>query len=553
MRRFLRYKELSLFVLVLGLLSVAFAGPLLASVLKRGVALFLLNGSRDGWWAPYFRSAAFAIATSLVCIPIGFWIALILKDCHKVLGMLLALLMAPILMGSVAIAFCVKLDVIHSSIVTRLIENRAFVPTWGLMLSCQAWQLLTLSTYLFWFRLQQVPVSVLRFAAASRLTGFEYIRDVYWPQTKNLAGILAIFSTTISFYAFATFALVIRASPGTGTELASNWLLRLYNFYSSLDPRIASARCLAMSAVAIFVAVLTILCSVYLTLSCLDLSVRGLARWGNSGPAHRHPVRSTALAVCVLLAAAFPMFGLLPYLDLSNFIPANEFLRSVGLAFAASLVAVVVSIILGISGRLLLRRTMERFDSRSALVFAGVYFLQVVPGIAIALCGYYWLAVIAASASLAQWVPVLWLICQVIIALPLTASFVQLSHFRVRTDEIDFQESAKIGLYDIVSQSFVRRFSLDYVLVGIYGFSVIWTESTINSTLSNLSQSIPSVAVELTQRVDGRGGSYPQAANLIAATLFPIFAGLVLWVFNARRRSILSPDRYSAPTDRRGD
>lgn len=538
MRRIVRYPQLLLPVIAFGLLTVIFASPLLNAVAHEDIRSVFANCYGDGWCAPFARSASFAIITTLVCVPVGFLLALLAKDCVNSLRMPLAVLMMPMLMGGVAVAFCVKLDILHSALVVTLISNRSFLPTWGLMLLAQAWQLLTLSIYLFWFRLQLIPSGTLSFAATSGLSPFEYVRDVYWPHTRNLAGILALFFATTSFYEFIKFYLIIRASQGGHTELTSHYLLRLYSFYAGVDPRIASSKSLAMAAVAIPIAIATALTAVIATLSGIDVCARFLANVSKRST-RRRVARSNVVAIGTMLMAILPLGGLIPYLKWTGFASLGDFPRSVFLAFIASLVALVVSILLGISGRLLLRRTMERFDSHSALVFAVLYFLQVVPAIGIALCGYYWLDVIASRGGVAEWVPVLWLACQVIIALPLTASFVQVSHFRVATTELDFQESSKVGLGDLIWHTFLRRFSLDYLLVAIFGFSIIWTESTVNSTLSNLSRSIPSLAVELTQRVDGRGASYSEAAGLILATLVPVLLGLTLWIFDTWRRKLL--------------
>ncbi len=548
MRRILRYPQLSAIGCLLGIISLSFAWPLLASVTHGWFGVVESNFSGDGWGIPFARSAIFSVLCTVLSISLGFLIAVLARDCSGITAILFALLMVPMLMGGVAVAFCVKVDILHSVLVTNLILNRAFIPTWGLMLLAQAWQTLPLSVYLFWFRLQQTPVDLRRFSIANHLTAYEHIRDIAWPFCRNLAGMMGLFFSTISFYEFIKFALIIRASPGGSTELASHWLLRLYDFYATLDPRVAVAKCLAMSALAIIVATSIVFCSVQLALRSVDLAVLGLAKLAGRSNTKPHPGRSNVVAICVMLLTLVPMLGLAQYVTPHNFIDISEFSRSAALAFAAALVTLLVSVTLGISGRLIFRRLMERFDSRSAIIFAALYFLQVIPPIGIALCGYYWLGAFASYGNVASWIPGLWLICQVIIALPITASFVQLSHFRVATTEIDFQESARVGLVDIVWNSFIRRFTIDYMLVTVFGFSIIWTESTINSTISDLSQNIPSVSVELAQRVDGRGASYPEAANLILSTLLPVVLGLLLWVYNSQRNNLLLPSK----SDREG-
>jgi ABC-type sugar transport system permease subunit len=540
MRRALRYPQLTFLTVVLALLSFSFAWPLFSSITHNWFGLLGSTCPDDGWCIPFARSALFAIASTLFAVIPGFLIALAAKDCNRSVGTLLAVLMLPMLTGAVAIGFCIKLDILRSTFVTSLIANRSFVPTWGLMLLVQMWQLLTLSIYLFWFRLQQVPGALVRFSVANNLSQYEKIRDIYWPFTKNLAGMLSLFTTSISFYEFIKFNLVIRASRGGGTELASHWLLRFYNFYSTVDPRIAIAKCLGVAVLAVILATIIIFLTIVLTLSTIGFYTRCAAQWGGAETSDVRRTRSNVVAILLIVITLAPLCGLVSYLNFSYFVPIDEFFRSVVLAAGAALLTTAVAIFLGVSGRLLLKQLMERFTSRSAIAFAVLYFIQVIPAIGIALCGYYWLGVLASHGRVGDLVPVLWLVCQLIIALPVITSFVLVSHFRVGTYEIDFQESFKVGFLDLVLNSFIRRFTFDYLLAGVFAFSMIWTESTINSTISDLSRNIPSISVELAQRVDGRGASYPEAANLIVATLFPVLLTLALWLYNARRSDMLT-------------
>jgi ABC-type sugar transport system permease subunit len=549
--RILRYPQLSVLLLLVGLASVTFVFPVAISMVRVGARVIVDNRTGDGWGLPVLRSTLFALITTVLVVSLALAVAILAKDCARGLHYGLVLLMLPMLMGAVSAAFSVKLDLLHSSAAVRLLADRSFLPTWGLMGLVQVWQLSTLATYLFWFRLQVLPTRVLHFARTSRLTPFEVARDVYWPHMRNLAAVLALFAAITSFYEYIKFHLILRASPGAGTELVSHWLLRFYSFYNSVDPRAGALRTLAIAGAGVILVTATALATVFVTLKVIDIGLRWLAAAGRQPAGSIHHVLPNVTAVTAILATAAPTLGLASYLKWGAFVPTREFGRSVALSFGASVIAVMASVIVGVAGRLVLRRTMERFDSRSAVVFALCFFVQVIPAIAIALCGYYWLSVLAENGGVARWVPVLWLACQVIIALPLTVSFVQVSHFRVRTSELDFQESSGVGLRDILFQSFLRRFALDYLLVGIFGFSIVWTEATVNATLSNLSKSIPSIAVELTQRVDGRGASYPEAAALIVTTMLPVILFLSLWNVDVRRRRLLTSVRSERGSGRK--
>jgi len=56
MRRLVRYPQLAALTLFLGLLSLAFASPLLGSLAREGIASVLANYSGDGWGNRFFEA-----------------------------------------------------------------------------------------------------------------------------------------------------------------------------------------------------------------------------------------------------------------------------------------------------------------------------------------------------------------------------------------------------------------------------------------------------------------------------------------------------------------
>ena len=457
----------------------------------------------------------------------GFFVALRCRTASPPVAKGLTVLMGPVFMGGVAIGFIGKLILLENEHLLGAIADRAFLPTWGTMLAVQCWHYLPLHIYLFWLCLQTVPENVEDFASAARMDVAERIRDIYWPHCRNMASFLVLYSTIQGLLEYSKFQLILRHRRGPGPNWpAIAW--RVITAFSArstrrwrLKRRSPTAPCSSSSG----------LC---------PRAHRGTDHEGPGGvdPVLAHSKRTAwfgslvppdALGLLVIVATLAPMVVLVRYMFHRAFIDPGQFVRSCLLALLALSLVMSLAIACGVSARLSMPRLLSSFGGRSLLFFLGLYLLLLVPPIGIALCGYYWLAVAGLGLRSPAFVVLLWLSGQTILAFPLLASFVQYNYFRVRGEEIDFQRVAGASFPEVAAVSFLERFKLDYALVALFGFAVIWNESTFNAVMSNFSRNHPSFAVELTRRVEGRASSYYEAVNLILVSLLPIVVGMALW------------------------
>lgn len=526
---------LSVLVLALTVAALFLYGVPVVGQVFNGISWSSLGDlSADGWVVPVLRSTLFGCVTVVLEIGLGFLIAVGMLDqrgadrTHWT-----AILLLPLLMGSTSTAFLFKIAIFDSSIITPLIQERRLAPTWTLMIALQLWQYLPPFAYMFYVRLLSMARSRVDFANAASLSTSERLCDFHWPHCRSLAGLLALFGVADGIHEYAKFSSVLRASPGTSTELISHRLQRYYESWRLVDARVAAENTLAFVAITTILALLVSLFVAWIVCRLMDTLVKSFR---SASAVNRIPsIPARALRVFLILVVLVPVAYLCRYLSDWHFIDASAFLRSALLSLVALATTIVVVIPFSFSVRLLWPDLLRRFDNRSLPFFGALYALHVVPSIGIAFCGYYWLARIDIAARGQIFVILIWLCAQAIIAFPLLASFVVVANFRVSCGELGFQNAANASWLETLSNSFLGRLKPEYFLVVLFGFSIIWNESVLNATMSTLSRNISSIAVEISQRVNGRSAAYSEAAWTIVAAMVPIAFWLVLWMSFMRR------------------
>lgn len=515
-------------------MMATYALPIIQRCFTPDVYRKLLEYSGDGWGPAYLRTSLFASASVIVQVLCGFVGAVFLRRVSRPVGHLFACLLVPVLLGSVALAFIVKLNLFKLPFVTGLIKERDPLYTWTFMILVQSWQFLTLSFYLFWMHLQTVPNATVDFAIASRLTPAECVRDVYWPHCYNLAIIITIFGSVQSLQEVSKVQLILRASSGTGTELAGHRLSRYYHTLAPADPVNAVDQTLSYSVIFIAIGLLTTAFGVFLVSKGGGILSRLYASFAALPRLSKRYLNATGIAI--VLISMMPFLILTEYGFRAEFVDSRVFLNSILMSLLGLLVLIPVAILFAITCRLIWIRSLERFSSRSMFFFVGVYLLLFIPPIGLAFCGYRWLAILGSGLQSPIFVLGIWLMSQSILAFPVLATFVLYNNFRVRTSEIHLQRSARATIGETISYSFLARFRTENLLLAILGFSIIWNESSLSFVMSGLTRNLPSFSVELSNRVEGRLNAYYEASNLILAALIPIAVGLAVWTIVMCRR-----------------
>ena len=373
------------------LLVFLYCVPLEKQLLNGHAFSRLSETSNDSWQAPYLRTFAFAGITVLLEGVLGFYGAVLLSATSRSLRRFLPLLLLPALSGAVSIAFVWKLNIMQHGFLLKLIADRGFVGTWGLLLTIQLWQYVPLFIYLFYLRFEEVQRNQVEFAAFHHLTLGERIRDLYWPTSRYLASFLVLFGYILGIQEYAKFQLILRASAGTGTELATERIARYYDYFSMADPSRATQITLSYAALFLLLAVISAALAVIVVTSILAATARtlGTARVRlYSVPG----VVSNTGVIFIILFLCLPIVALIPYFRPNLSLLRSSIPASVGFALSALALVIAISVSSAIIARLFFRNALSRFTRRSLLFFLSMLSITFIPPIATAFCAYYWLA-----------------------------------------------------------------------------------------------------------------------------------------------------------------
>ena len=508
--------------------------PLLRELGSTRLWQVIWGWSEDGWAIPVLRSIVFAVVSSILTVPTAFLAAVAVRNVGLSLSRVFSLALLPALLGSVAVAFSAKLFVMQWPLMQALVGAREWFPTWGSMLLVQGIQFGPLFTYLFFLSLRNIQTAPLDFATVSHLTSWEKLREVYWPDSRNLAALLTLFAMIEGLQEYSKFYLILHASAGTDMELASHRLLRYYTYYAPADPALATHVVLAISGIFVLFGIAATALTVPFTVGTIDRLVIALGKLGGPSSETRRFL-SMAIAGLLLVVSFSPLLAVAPYLFVGRWITLEAFIRSIEFTGVTTLIVTALAICFGVASRLAFPERLERFGRQSLVILLALYMTLVLPPIAIAFCGFDWISLLGGGLRSSMLVLTVWVIGQIVLAFPIVSSFVLVTHFRLKTSEIQFQEISKASPMEVLHFSFWKRFRADYALIALFAFSLVWNEGTLSSIISGLSRDVPSVAVRLLERVDGRAASYNESANLMLISLVPVLPVLLLWTHMTRK------------------
>jgi hypothetical protein len=472
---------------------------------------------QDGLNSAWARSLELALASTLINILLSLGIAVSLKPVriNSFKGNLMAILLLPVLLGNVSVAFTGKLLFTNAAIIQASTSGKLLM-----LLLIQFWQYGTLYVYLFWLLIQSVPGNTAAYAAAIRLTRGEYAKDILLPACRNLGVLLFMINFSFTFYEDAKASIIFKFSRGTDTELISQWLNRNYLAGSLLDQRFSVQQTTGISLVVIGSALLLLLLAggtfiiVYGWLTGQRKPMLPLGAMGG-GRLIFYPL--LLFVALPLLLALVDAFGPLVF-DL------RPLLFPFCLTALAALIATLAAIILGALLRLGWKRVLYRFDRRSLLFFILFFTVELIPPLLLLICGYQWLKWTGYADK--NMVCVIWVAGHVLLSLPLISSFLAVTHFRTLNRELDFFEAHHAGFGEVLKTGFLRRYPADYMLSFLIAFSLIWNESIINNILSDY---VPSFVSNITMAIEGRAADFSRGVSYLLVSLLIALLSLAVW------------------------
>jgi ABC-type Fe3+ transport system permease subunit len=486
------------------------------------------------------RSIGVALFAALFIVGIAFLLALFMVGipAFSRMGNWLAILILPITLGNLSIAFLCKVlfgdTAYFNAVATGDVTGKL-----AFLLLLHGWQYGILFTYLFWLNFQSIPGSVLDYSRATGFTRYQRIKDIYLPRSRNLIIMLSSILFLFTVYEESKLQYLFKPSPGTGSELVAHWLSRSYQSMLVAGPDKANDLAFGAGATT-FLAVLVVLTILFLF---VHIAMRTWIR------SNRYPATNTVqdeqrtstgrsaqlialLLIALVLVPVAAALIVLPYLAGSDI---GHLWPSFIMTLIATLVAGSIAIGMGMAVRVGWKERLSSFSPRSLPFFLGLVALLLVPPLLVLLSGYAWMGQLGYSWTQMIW-PI-WVAGHMLLTKPLLGSFVLFSHFRVSTNELDYLQLHGLSKWEIAKTSFLQRFKAEYLLLFILAFSFIWNEGVVNNLFSDF---IPSFAANLKMLITGRAADLQHAAAFLWMSIALSLVSVALW-FAIVRRGRLQP------------
>lgn len=519
--------RLTLFVILI--LTIVFLQPFFSNLVG-DIYFEYIRDNRDGFNSTVIRSLIFALSTTIFIIFFSFFGALSIKrvPIYSRKGVLLSILIIPFLLGSVSTAFLYKIIFLKGFSQDAIITGIP-ITHFILLIAIQFWQFGLLFLYLFWLNFKNIPKSIEDYAIVSKFSFFTRLKNIYIPQSRSLIILLSIFSFIFSFYENAKSQFIFKASQGTNTELISNWLYRTYQSKLLVSPDYAIGETFGIS----FYLILTIAIVLFFGVIVLNFLIKKIVKAQFYSNMSLFPRKIFEPFITVLNQLSFFVLLLLVLTPIIFVFFKIEFKTSENIAklftpftltFIAAIFATIISLLFALSSRIGWRNKLFEFNNYSIAFFVGIFLLFLIPSITILLSGFKWMSYFGYNSNLTVYLA--WIIGHSILLLPLLASFLLTTHFRVSNNELSYISTIAIKPKELVKFSFLKRFKLEYILTFIIAYSFIWNESTINKVFSDR---IASFASDLEMQFIGRGSDYSVALMYFSVSIFLAILGILIW------------------------
>ena len=491
------------------------------------VDLNLLNEilTRETLRQTIIRSIIFALTSAFLCTVIGLAVAPLLNkiELHSTQGKLLSILFLPFLIGNVTTAFVFKMFLLENDILIKAFDTPSTL--FAIILTLQVWQFASLFIYLFWMSNQQIDKNIWIYSEVSGITPYERFRDIILPQNKNLAILLFLLAFIFAFYEDAKLHLIFSASPGTNSELVSHWLFRTFRSDMLISYNHAATKVVSNSFFAVFpIAIISFI----LAVSVIFISINQISKSRFKASININisgwilpRVLSYILVLVIIIPFIFILFNV-PV----NFIDNIALLRQpLYLTAMAALMASLVAILLGISLRLVSNSLVGEYNTFSLGLLSVLFLLLLTPPITILISSFEWMNMFLTRDSTT--ITFFWILGHTLLALPILGSFALLNHFRVTSNELEYLEFSKVSEFEKIKWSFFKRFKIEYLLILIFAYSIIWNEALLNRVFSD---HINSFVSALLRHVIGRGADFSVGMSFMIISLTIAIVCVIAWI-----------------------
>lgn len=493
----------------------------------------VLGANKNLFGNTLVRTILFAVISGFVLALFGFWGAILLTKvpAFSKVGKNLSVLILPVTLGNISIAFISKL-LIGDSVFFAVIVEKGVVFKLGFLMLLQLWQFGLLFIYLFWMQFQSIPGNRLDYAVANRFSYFHTIKDIYLPHVKNLWILMAALGMVFSLYEESKIQYLFKASQGTNSELITNWLGRNYQSSLLVNHDYATKLTFQSGWVVFIIATLSLVI-LYLLINLLfklSANAKHYPVKQNKSMPNAKPLFGAVWGVLLIALVLVPIIASLLNV---NYTFTSETLAlgfPLLMACIAAVLASVVAVFFGVGARLGWKQTLSSFNNRSLFFFIQVFLLLLIPPVVILISGYKWMALLGYTSL--PIIYTIWILGHVLLSLPILGSFVLFNHFRVSNNELNYLSVYHLSKKELLQNSFIKRFRAEYLLLFIIGFSFIWNEAILNNLFSDY---IPSFVSRLKMLITGRGADYAKAFGYLLVSLALAVSAVVVWRYIIQR------------------
>jgi glycerol transport system permease protein len=189
--------------------------------------------SRDFQWA-LLRSLGFSVATLLIEIPLGLYIALRIPRTGRLAAILIVMMAVPLLTPTMVVGYLWKvLSLPETGLLTNILNIVGFdlnmnskIVTWIVLLLMDAWHWTSFVVLLAYAGLKAIPEDYYRAARIDGASPFSIFRYVQLPKLKLVLNIAVLLRFMDSFVIYTEAYVVTRGGPGVSTTFLSHELVQ---------------------------------------------------------------------------------------------------------------------------------------------------------------------------------------------------------------------------------------------------------------------------------------------------------------------------------------
>ena len=514
--------------------SIVIWGFLLVVIVFLAPSITLLDGEsafstliedRDFFRTTFLRSLVIAFISAICCVLFGMVAGLSLFRISLVSsrGRALTIVFLPFVLGNISAAFLFKTLLFNSEVLLHAYENTNILSM--MLIGMQVWQFGTLFAYLFWIKRLSIPENNLIYSRISKMNLWENFVHIILPEIKNLIVLLFLMAFVFTLYEDSKTNLIFKASQGTDSEMISHWLQRNFRKDIMVNFNYAGENVFSLSWFVILP--ISLLCFSLLAVALSGFLGKLVPRipLNLSKPsANISKIFGSLIQYLILALIVAPIIATFIIQPISLHGNLNLLGKPLILSAIAAMISSLFAVFLGVSLRLAFSRIMGDLNRKSVLVIACLFLVLLLPPIVIMLSGFSWMGIVGYSSRVT--IIAIWTFGHVFLSLPILGSFLIITHFSVKSKELDFLKVNKVSRFETMKLSFFKRFSLEYLLTFLFAISLIWNEGVLNRVFSD---QITSFVSSMETVLSSRGADYSVGMLFFVFSLGLGVAVAIVW------------------------